>query len=89
MSKKVDTTTCNYPNPSRCICRERGEDDDWWINSPDHNNCFWTYLVDNPEPHTLQSIADLLSMSISAVTTIEKRVVAKLKKRIKIISEKS
>jgi hypothetical protein len=76
-------TDCKYPKPGRCICEELENEDDWKVASPDHNNCFWTYMIDNPRIHTLQEIADLLGMTISAVTTIEKRGLKKLNRRLK------
>jgi DNA-directed RNA polymerase sigma subunit (sigma70/sigma32) len=60
-----------------CRCNESPEE--WWVDSPEHFNCFFTYLKANLRPHTLQEIASLLHMSISAVTTIEKKAIEKLR----------
>lgn len=63
-----------------CRCRKNPEE--WFVNAPEYFNCFWTYLEYNSYPHTLQQIATLLGMSISAVTNTEKKALKKLKKRL-------
>lgn len=59
------------------------EESSWYVNSPEHHNCFWTYLRYNERPHTLNEIAQLLDLSISAITAIEKRAFTKLRKKVK------
>jgi len=63
-----------------CRCQE--DPDAWWINSPEHYNCFFTYMRLNARPHTLAEIAKLLGMSIAAVTSIEKKAIVKAKRKL-------
>ena len=41
---------------------------DWWINSPEHNYCFWSYITDNSRPdgsmkeHTQSELSKLLKI---------------------------
>jgi DNA-directed RNA polymerase sigma subunit (sigma70/sigma32) len=63
-----------------CRCQENPEE--WKVNSPEHFNCFFTYMRHNSRPHTLNEIAKLLNMSIAAVTSIEKKALNKLKRKI-------
>lgn len=63
-----------------CKCQENPEE--WWINSPEHFYCFFTYMRYNSRPHTLSEIAKLLGMSIAAVTSIEKKALIKAKRRL-------
>lgn len=59
--------------------------DPWWVNSPDHDNCFWTYLRYNDRQHTLSEIAKLMKLSISAITSIERKAFAKVRKRVELL----
>lgn len=63
-----------------CKCQE--DPDEWWVNSPEHFNCFFTYLRHNARPHTLNEIAKLLNITIAAVTSIEKKGLTKLKRKL-------
>ena len=63
----------------KCHC---SESTDWVINAPDYDNCYWKYVERNPFPHTLNEIANLLGISISAVTTLEKKALSKLRKKL-------
>lgn len=63
-----------------CRCNEDPEG--WKVNSPDYHNCFFTYMRHNTRPHTLNEIAKLLGMSIAAVTTIEKKALSKVQRRM-------
>lgn len=77
---KISLEKCNE---KVCKCSEIEDPDEWHVNSKEHGNCFWRYLRDNPRPHTLQEIADLLGISISAVTNLEKKALKKFSKRLK------
>lgn len=63
-----------------CRCNENPEE--WFVNSPDYYNCFFTYMRHNSRPHTLNEISKLLKMSIAAVTAIEKKAMVKVQRRI-------
>lgn len=58
--------------------------DEWWINSRDHNFCFWSYLRDKSQPDgtmepLLQSeIADLFGCSSTKVHFMLKEAMDKL-----------
>jgi hypothetical protein len=65
-----------------CRCSENPED--WYVNAPAYHNCFFTYFKANARPHTLQEVANLLNMSISAVTTIEKKALEKLRQVVEL-----
>lgn len=77
---KISTDDCTE---NICNCAESKNPDEWRVNSEEHGNCFWRYLRDNPRTHTLQEVADLLGMSISAITNIEKKALKKVSKRLK------
>ena len=62
-----------------CPCRES---DEWFINSPEFGNCFWNYFRNNKKVHTLSEISKLTDLSISAVTSIEKKSIKKIQKSI-------
>lgn len=66
-----------------CNCDEGGnqlkKSNPWWVKAPKYHNCFWVYFRHNERPHTLQEIADLLALSISAITSTEKKAINKLK----------
>ena len=78
-----------YPHVTSCKCGAIAEhlpldqEHDWYVNSPDHHNCFWTYIRHKEQPHTLNEIAKLLNLSISAITSIERKAYKKLKYRLK------
>lgn len=78
-----------HPHREDCRCGrttlplEKG--DAWWINAPDYGNCFWTYLRYNDRPHTLSEIARTMKLSISAITSIERKAFAKLRKRTELL----
>jgi len=76
-----------------CTCKytEEGDlpkDHKWYVKSPMYHNCFWTYLRYNDRPHTLNDIAQLMGLSISAITSIEKKAIAKLRKKTNQIPSK-
>lgn len=81
------STDRKYPHFEDCRCgkgcKVLSPEDEWYVNAPNYSNCFWTYLRHNVRPHGLAEIADLIGISISAVTAIERRAVRKLKKRLK------
>lgn len=62
------------------------EEHRWYVRSSRHMNCFWTYLRHNNRGHTLSEVADLLGLSISAITSIEKKAFAKIRSRIKLLN---
>ncbi len=76
-----------YPHFGNCRCgdgeKELEKDHLWYVNAPQHSNCFWTYFKHNKRSHTLAEVADLIGVSISAITAIERRAMRKLKKRMK------
>ena len=74
------------PHTDECKCRENPEL--WTVDSPEHHNCFWTYLKYNTRQHTLNEIAQLLGISISAVTAIEKKALAKISKNKGLVNFK-
>ena len=56
----------------------------WFINSLEHDFCFWSYIEENHEvKHTLQECAILLDISISAVANTERKALKKLRKNFK------
>jgi len=59
--------------------------DAWWINAPEYSNCFWTYLRYNDRSHTLSEIAKLMKLSISAITSIERKAFSKIRKRVELL----
>lgn len=62
---------------------------DWYINSPEHHNCFWMYLEDNNRKHTLSEIAKKLDTSMSVITSIERRALKKMKTKLgKLLKDK-
>lgn len=63
-----------------CKCNENP--DEWYVNSPEYHNCFFTYMRHNARIHTLNEISKLLGMSIAAVTAIEKKATEKMKRRL-------
>ena len=80
-----------YLHYNDCKCgksRKLGKNDPWWVNAPAFYNCFWTYLRHNNRNHTLQEVADLLELSISAITSIEKKAYSKLRNKIKLLNLK-
>ena len=68
-----------------CKCKTS---DSWLINSPENGNCFWMYISANKRNHTLKETADLLGLTISVVTSTEKKVIEKLGKHLKDILSK-
>jgi hypothetical protein len=73
-----------YPHNPKCRCRKNKKaKEDWYINSPKYHNCFWVLIRHECRPHTLLEIANLLGLSISAITSIEKKALIKLRKRMK------
>jgi len=78
-----------YPHLAPCKCGRQdslSKDNVWWINSPDHSNCFWVYLRHNTRTHTLLEVANLMDLSISAITSIEKKASLKMKRKFKTLS---
>jgi hypothetical protein len=63
----------------QCLCEQTT---DWVINAPKYDNCYWKYSKNNARPHTLNEISQLLGISISAVTTLEKKALSKLRKKL-------
>jgi hypothetical protein len=71
-----------------CKCGKEGrltKTDEWWVNAPEYYNCFWLYLKYNTRGHTLSEVAKLLRLSISAITSIEKKAFAKVRNKIKML----
>ena len=59
--------------------------DTWWIHSPEHGNCFWTYLRYNDRPHTLSEVAKRMKLSISAITSIERKAFVKIRRQAELL----
>ena len=72
----METSKCKL---KQCVC---GDGDEWVIDAPDHGNCFWSYFFFNKRQHTLNEIAELTGLSISAVTSIEKKALLKVRKAL-------
>lgn len=68
--------SCKNP---KCKCLD---DPSWKVDAPEFGNCFFEYMKHNPRPHTLQEISNLLGLSISAVATVEKKALSKLKRKL-------
>ena len=69
----------------KCGTRDIGDlskEHPWHIENSKYNNCFWSYIYYNDRPHTLNEIATLMSLSISAITAIERKALVKLKKKL-------
>lgn len=78
-----------YEHSLNCRCGsteslEKGSD--WYIAYPRYHNCFWVYLRHNDRIHTLSEVARLLELSISAITSIEKRAFSKLRHKVKVLN---
>lgn len=78
-----------YPHLHDCLCQNESgnlkKTDPWYVDAPEYHNCFWTYLKYNERSHTLSEIASLLNLSISAITTIERKALDKLRKKIRML----
>ena len=79
MDRKVHLPACKCGEHHRNL--EPG--DEWYVNAPQYNNCFYTYMRHNDRPHGLKEIAELLDLSISAITTIERKAFKKLQRRLR------
>lgn len=78
-----------YVHLRGCRCKGKvplDRDHPWFVKSPDHMNCFWTYLRHNTRPHTLSEIAELLEVSISAITSVEGKALKKMRNRVRYLS---
>ena len=80
MSEFVHIKNCKCGKSTKLV-----KTDGWWINAPSYDNCFWAYLRYNTRPHTLSEVAKLLSLSISAITSIEKKAFARVRNKIKLL----
>lgn len=67
------------PHKDNCKCKS--DPDAWFVDSPQHHNCFWTYLKYNNRSHTLHEVALLLKLSISAITAIERKALKRLSRK--------
>lgn len=78
-----------YPHREDCRCGTKDlplqKGDVWWVNAPEYGNCFWNYLRYNDRQHTLAEVAKLMKLSISAITSIERKAFAKIRKRSELI----
>lgn len=77
-----------YLHRDDCRCGSRlplQKGDAWWINAPDYGNCFWTYFRYNDRAHTLSDIAKLMKLSISAITSIERKAFARIRRRAEFL----
>lgn len=75
-----------YPHFANCKCGKKGvltPQDEWWVDAPEYHNCFWVYFKHNSRSHTLLEISKLLRLSISTITSIEKKALNKFKKNLK------
>lgn len=79
-----------YVHLKACQCKSKQlplkKDNVWWIAAPEYHNCFWTYLRHNGRQHTLHEVAKLLKLSISAITTIEKKAFNKMRTKMKLLN---
>ncbi len=79
-----------YAHPKNCKCQTAkvplSKRNPWWINAPTFHNCFWTYFRYNSHVHTLSEIATLMQLSISAITSIEKKAFAKIRQKVKSLN---
>lgn len=63
--QKCKLRTCSCP-PNKNNKKLKSQDDaecDWFINSPDHNNCFWTYVKAKSGPDG--SMSELVQSEIA------------------------
>lgn len=78
-----------YPHREDCRCGKTelplAKGDAWWIHAPEYGNCFWTYLRYNDRQHTLAEVAKMMKLSISAITSIERKAFAKIRKRSELL----
>lgn len=81
------------PHLKDCKCGQAPEPLDktheWYVNAPDYDNCFWHYIENNERKHTLTEITKLMNSSMSVITSLEKRALNKIKKRLAGISVKN
>jgi len=79
-----------YIHLKRCKCGKGGEQlekiDTWWVDEPSYSNCFWVYLRHNDRQHTLNEVANLLNLSISAITATEKKAYKKLNRKLRLLN---
>lgn len=80
MERKVHLPACKCGKHHRILKPE----DEWFVDAPQYNNCFWTYMRYNDRSHGLKEIADLLGLSISAIMTIERKAIKKLQRHLKL-----
>lgn len=78
--KTTDPSTKLYENLLQTVKTIRGS---WFVDSIEHDFCFWTYINSNPRKHTLQECAELMGISISAVGNIEKRALDNMRNKYK------
>lgn len=79
MKKKAHLPGCRCGKHKQTLKK----DDPWYVNAPEYHNCFFTYMRYNSHAHTLNEIAQMLDLSISAITSIERKALEKLKRRAK------
>lgn len=79
----------SYPHREDCRCGKDklplAKGDAWWVDAPEYGNCFWTYLRYNDRQHTLSEIAKRMKLSISAITSIERKAFTKLRRRLELL----
>lgn len=80
--RSINPKSLQYKRLLKLVKREKGE---WFVNSIKHNFCFWSYMAENATPHTLEECANNLGLSISAIASIERKAMAKLRKKAVII----
>jgi hypothetical protein len=63
---------------------------DWWVNSPDHNNCFWTFIKDKSSPEGVMQelvqsdLANLFGWSTTKTHFVLKQAIEELVTALKL-----
>lgn len=85
---KLGTCCLDIKNNKKLKSQDEA-DCDWWINSPEHSNCFWTFVRDKSGPdgsmnELVQSeIADLMGWSNTKTHFMLKTAVQELVEALK------
>lgn len=74
------------PHLPNCKCKHHekplNKSHPWYVNVPEYDNCFWLYMKYNNKRHTLLEIANLLNVSMSVITSVERRALKKLQAKM-------
>ena len=76
-----------YPHFKNCKCGHGGQKlnpkHKWYLNAPQYDNCFWTYMRHNSRPHSLREVAEIFGVSMSAIANIERSALQRFRKKLR------